>query len=117
MKETFFYFSRKIRLKYHFRNSNYSDASLIKQASTFTPNRGENIELEYLLQPVERINIVENKSKDNIGKMRKDLKSLLERTQSNEIIMKPADKGDIIVLQSAAQYNDYRRQQPLQRLF
>ena len=41
-----FYFIRKLRLTYHFRNSIYYDESIVKPTSTFTPKLNENQELE-----------------------------------------------------------------------
>ena len=41
-----FYFIRKLRLTYHFRNSIYHDESIVKTSSTFTPRPNENQEFE-----------------------------------------------------------------------
>ena len=57
-------------------------------------------ELEDILRPVEWIRIKENKKvRDNI-KDRSSLKSLIEKTESNQIVIKSADKGDMIVVMS-----------------
>ena len=41
-----FDFIRKLRLTYHFSNSTYSDESIVKPTSTFTPKPNKNQELE-----------------------------------------------------------------------
>ena len=39
-------FTRKLRLRYHFRNSNDADPSIVKLPSTYTPPPNEDVELE-----------------------------------------------------------------------
>ena len=113
-EEDLFWFTRKIRLKYHWAvsqtsgNSTQSEEppSLVKLPSTFTPKRGIHKELEKVLQPIERLNIFDANKKDNLKHNRRDLISLKRKTDSNEIVIKPADKGDMIVIQEAADYRD-----------
>ena len=47
-----FDFIRKLRLTYHFRNSNYHDESIVKPTSTFTLKPKENQELEKICKTV-----------------------------------------------------------------
>ena len=99
-------FSRKVRLKYHFADSSNTDTSLVKLPSGFTPARNKHQELEHVLRPVENLYVGSRRGKDNISENRNDLQNLIERTKKNEIIIKPADKGEIIVIQSALDYRN-----------
>lgn len=105
LEKDIFLFTRKLRLKYHFCDNRKTDSSLVKLPSNFTPKRGTDTELENALKSIERMYVTSKKAKDNISSNRKDLKSLIEKTKSNKIIIKPADKGAIIVIQSPEDYN------------
>ena len=82
------------------------DQSLVKLPSTFMPKRAIHKELENILQPVERLVVNVVTTKDNIQNKRSDLESLIQKTESREIVIKPADKGDMIVIQSGQGYRD-----------
>ena len=101
-----YWFSRKIRLKYHFADSENTDTSLVRLPSGFTPARNKHQELEHILRPVETMHVGSRHARDNISNKREHLKSLIQRTKNNEIIIKPADKGEIIVIQTAADYRN-----------
>ena len=45
LKHDLYQFSRKHRLTYHFRNSNFQDVSVVKMPLSFTPPPNENQEL------------------------------------------------------------------------
>ena len=64
------HFTRKLRLAYHFRDSSYTDNSIIKLKSGFCPKRNENPELEDICFRIERMKIKVLRSKDNIGSAR-----------------------------------------------
>ena len=91
-------FSRKLRLTYHFRNSNFQDVSLVKMPSSFTPPPNEHQELENICKQIEHTPINIRKSKDNLMNLREGLELLLEKVNTNKIIIKPADKRSIIVV-------------------
>ena len=76
-------FSRKLRLTYHFRNSNFQDASLVKMPSSFTPPPNEHQELENICKQMEHTPINIRKSKDNLMNLRKGLELLLEKVNSS----------------------------------
>ena len=109
-----FFFTRKIRLKYHWAVAEErgevpqtpEPPSLVKMPSKFTPRRGTHVELENVLQPIERLKIKNTKKKDNIDGRRMDLISLKSKADLNQIILKPADKGDMIVIQDPMDYRD-----------
>ena len=101
-----FQFTRKLRLQHHFADNSHVDKSLIKKPSTWIPKRGKSVELERLVQPIEQMNIWYDRAEDNIPHLRKALSSLIQKTRNNEIIIKPADKGEIIVVQSAKDYQE-----------
>ena len=65
---------------------------------SFTPSLNEHQELENICRQIEHTPINVSKSKDNLINLRKGLESLLEKIDTNKIIIKPADKGSIIVV-------------------
>ena len=98
--------SRKLRLTYHFRNSKYIDSSIIKLKSDFCPKRNEDHELETICSKLERLNISTRNIRDNIRNERAGLSSLIERVNSGEIVIKPADKRSIVVIMDSNYYYD-----------
>ena len=110
-----YHFSRKLRLKYHFANLESTiipdrvaeSDSLIKIPSNFTPKKRVHAELENLLEPVESMNVTNRRRiKDNIAGDREDLRTLIQKTKDSSIVIKPADKGDIVVIQNGKDYYD-----------
>ena len=97
-------FSRRLRLTYHFRNSNFQDVSLVKMPSSFTPPPNEHQELENICKEIEHTPINIRKSKDNLMNLRKGLELLFEKINTNNIIIKPADKGSITVVMTPKYY-------------
>ena len=91
-------FTRKLRLSYHFRDSSYTDNSIIKLKSTYCPKRNENSELEDVCFKLEKMKIRILKTRDNMGSARDALNSLIGRVNRGEIVIKPADKGAITVV-------------------
>ena len=92
------YFTRKLRLAYHFRDSDYTDNSIIKPKSAFCPRRNDNPELEDVCLSIERIPIRVLRTKDNLASARPALERLIGRVNRGEIVIKPADKGAITVV-------------------
>ena len=99
-------FTRRLRLMYHFRNDNTKDESLVRSKSSFCPNRHDNEELEEICSSIEKSSIKICKPRDNIGGLRMALDSLMRKTRNNELVIKPADKGSIIVVMSPQFYWD-----------
>ena len=96
--------SRKLRLTYHFKNSNFQDVSLVKMHSSFTSPPNEHEELENICKQIEHTPINIRKSKDILMNLRKGLELLIEKINTNEIIIKSADKGSIIVVMTPKNY-------------
>ena len=85
-------------MTYHFRDSTYEDKSIVKNESTFTPKNNENQELETICKTLSETEINIKKVSDNILNLRDGLNSLMTKTRSNEIIIKPGDKESIVVV-------------------
>ena len=99
-----YHFSRKLRLTYHFRNSDFRDVSHVKMPSSFTPPPNEHQELENICKQIEHTPINISKSKDNLINLRKGLEFLLKKINTNKKIIKPADIGSIIVVMTPKDY-------------
>ena len=72
--------------------------------SSFTPRPREHKELENIYKEIEHTPINIRKSKDNLMNLRKGLELLLEKINTNKIIIKPADKGSITVVMTPKDY-------------
>ena len=72
--------------------------------STFIPPPNEHQELENICKEIEHTPINIRKSKDNLMNLRKGLELLLEKINTNKIIIKPADKGSITVVMTPKDY-------------
>ena len=106
LEKDIFEFTRKLRLIYHFRNDNYVDESVIKKKSTYTPRRKENTELDKICDRLDGSPIKVKKSMDNLGSLKSALVSIKNKINSGQIIIKPADKGSIVVVLSPERYWD-----------
>ena len=91
-------------MTYHFRDSTYENKSIVKKESTFTPKNNENQELETIHKNLSETKINIKRTSDNIPNLRDGLNSLMTKIRSNEIIIKPADKGFIVVFMSSEYY-------------
>ena len=90
---------RKLHLTYHFYDPTYEDKSIVKNEYTFTPKNNENQELETICKNLSETKINIKRISDNIPNLRDGLNSLMTKIRSNEII-KPADKGSVVVMSS-----------------
>lgn len=108
-------FTRKLRLKYHFRGFNNTDISLVKLPSKFTPSPNEDPELEKIIDKIEHLTVkkIKKEKHNNMSiPLRDALQSLKAKVENQEVIIKSADKGDITVVMS----QDYYRNMCLQEL-
>ena len=81
--------------------------SLIRTLSNFTPKKRVHVELESLLETIEKMNVTNRRrTTDSIAGDRADLRALVQKTKDNNIVKKPADKGDILVVQNGIDYYD-----------
>ncbi len=104
LNQDLFNFSRVLRLKHFFRNSNEMDPSIVKPPSTFTPPRYQDAELESVIDKLKHLSISVVNPKDNIKHLRPALQALIQKTHDGEIVIKSADKGDITVIMSPEYY-------------
>ena len=51
-------YTRKLRLRYHFRNSNIVDPSIVKLPSTYTPPPNEDAELERIIHNIKNTSLI-----------------------------------------------------------
>ena len=98
-------FSRKLRLKFHFRNSKDEDTSIVKIPSKFTPLPYADIELETKINKLKHLYVKKGPRRTNLSQeQQKALLSLIDRINKEEIIIKSADKGDVTVVMSRGFY-------------
>ena len=74
--------------------------------SSFTPPPNEHQELDDICKQIEHTPVNVHKSKDNLMNLRKGLELLLQKVNTNKIIIKPADKGSIIVVMASKDYSN-----------
>ena len=100
-------FSRRLRLKYHFKDTDFIDTSIVKLPSSFTPKPYVSQGLEHMINKLKHLNVtIDYRVADNIATLRRALQSLLRKISNHEIIIKSADKGDITVVMSIDFYKD-----------
>ena len=101
-----FEFTRKLRLRYHFRNNNEVDPSIVKPTSTYTPPPNENIELESIISKIKHTTIrnVKPKHQNMSPASTKALQSLADKVNDVSLVIKSADKGDVTVIMSPEYY-------------
>ena len=86
------------------RNSNIVDESIVKLESTYTSKPNENADLDNICKELKHTKTSLFKTKDNLHTLRKGLDSRIKKIENKEIIMKPVDKGSIIVIMSPDYY-------------
>ena len=106
LSEDVFEFTRQLRLAYHFRDVTYTDKSIVKLPSGFSPAPNANQELEGIIHDIEHMSISVRKRgiKCNTRRFGDALSSLKKRIEEKEIIIKSADKGDLTTVMSPTYY-------------
>ena len=102
-----FDFTRKLRLRYHFRdNDSDEDTSIVKLPSNFTPLPYADIELETMINTIKHLQVTKKQRyRPNLSaELQTGLQSLMDRISRGEIIIKSADKGDVTVVMSRDYY-------------
>ena len=77
----------------------------MKLPSQYCPPVNKNAELEGIVDSVKHLPVRTKRPRDNIKDLRPALESLRQKTR-NQIVIKPADKGDITVIMSPKFYYD-----------
>ena len=83
LENDIFQLTRKLRLTYHYRNSNIADESIVKLESTYTPKPNENVNLENICKELKQTKI--SLTKDNLHTSWKGLDSLIWKIDSNKL--------------------------------
>ena len=79
----------------------------MKLPSLFTPSQNVYPELEGMINKLKHLNVqIDYRVRDNIKGQRQALNSLIDKITKNDIIIKPADKGDITVIMSVDFYRE-----------
>ena len=91
-------------MTYHYQNNNIDDESIVKLELTYTPKPNKNAALENICKELEQTKISLFKTKANLHTLRKGLDFLIWKIENKKIIVKPADKGSIIVVMSPDYY-------------
>ena len=99
-------FTRKLRLRYHFRNSDSTDSSLIKLPSSYLPPNNEDMELEHIINNIKKMqmNNTRPKHRNMTPELVEAMKTLKQKTEDGTIIIKSADKGDVTVVMDTDYY-------------
>ena len=103
-----FEFTRKLRLRYHFRNSKEVDPSIVKLQSTYTPPPKEDAELERILYKIKELPIhrIRPPNPNMPPPLQTALENLTKKVNDGELIVKSADKGDVTVVMSTEFYRN-----------
>ena len=101
-----FDFTRKLRLRYHFRDSKDIDPSIVKLPSTYTPPPNEDPELERVIHQLKdtRMYPVRPKNRNMTVESHAALQSLTQKVNDGDLVLKSADKGDVTVVMSSDYY-------------
>ena len=91
-------------MTYHFHDSTHEGKSIVRNESTFTPKNNKNQELEAICKNLSETKSNIKRISDNMPNLRDGLNSLITKIRLNEIIIKPADKGSIVVVMSSEYY-------------
>ena len=98
LENNIFQFNRKLRLMYHYLNSNIVDESTVKLESTDTPKPNENANLENICKELELTKISLFKTKDNLYTLRKGLDSLIKKMKIKKLLSNLQTKVQLLLL-------------------
>ena len=98
LENNIFQFNRKLRLMYHYLNSNIVDESTVKLESTDTPKPNENANLENTCKELELTKISLFKTKDNLHTLRKGLDSLIKKMKIKKLLSNLQTKVQLLLL-------------------
>ena len=102
-----FDFTRKLRLRYHFRDSTDVDPSIVKLPSTYTPRVNEDPELERIIHKLKEtpVHHCRPKNRNMTTDLHTALQTLTQKVDDGELVFKSADKGDVTVVMSPEYYH------------
>ena len=115
-------FERKLRIKENFLDSDLTDESLVRNTSTYCPEKGTNKELDDFFKRLWDLQLgIKSNIKDNLSAKQK--KALNDLINNKEIIIKEADKGSAIVIMNKDYYitkiqemlNDTENYEPMKK--
>ena len=115
-------FERKLRIKEKFLDTDLIDESLVRNTSTYFPEKGTNKELEDFFKRLWDLHLgIKSNIKDNLSAKQK--KALNDLINNKEIIIKEADKGNAIVIMNKDYYiakiqemlNDTENYEPMEK--
>ena len=98
LENGFFQFTRKLRLIYHYRNSNIVDESIVKLEWTYTPKPNENADLENICKELEHTKMSLFKTKDNLHTLRKGLDSLIKKIENKKLLSNLQTKVQLLLI-------------------
>ncbi|CAG2184856.1 unnamed protein product [Mytilus edulis] len=107
-------FCRKLRLKNHFgdKESKTADESIVRNKSTFTPEKGKNKDLDLYINHLSNFPLIpkpQDKVKNNLPFKQQQALYRLQKDES--IIIKEADKGGALVIMDRIYYRDKIQEQ------
>ena len=92
-------YTRRLRLAEFFENKEANDSeNLFQKQSTFTPTRNRDRHLDHQINVLNNLNLekMETKCKSNLSNM--EQKELSKLNNDETIVIKPADKGGVVVI-------------------
>ena len=99
-------FTRKLKLREKFWESEYDDDSLVKHPSDYNPGASDN-EFRKIITTIEHMDPTQVRNfSDNLTRHERVALSELRDLCNNEVILKKADKGNTLVMMDREYYRD-----------
>ena len=99
-------YRRRLQLAGFFQNKEVNDCeeNLFQKSSTFTPRRNKDRDLDHQINVLNSLNVekTETKSRSNLSYMKQ--KELSRLSNYETIVIKPGDKGEVVVILSTDHY-------------
>ena len=98
-------FGRKLRLKEFFHDKDTCDESVVRNKSSFTPDKGRNSHLDLYIEYLNKAPVgkqVRQNYRSNLNKQERE--ALNKLRENNDIIIKEADKGAAVVIMNKQYY-------------